>query len=289
MLPRPHGSPTACAARTSPTRLSSPASEANSRLKRPCKTAFSSVGFHAILCGDAPNTSVGEQGPVMADKHIDYAECGEYAAHFTVRGADLIGASDLVNVAGLLETIKTRAQVLAHELTKQSQNKSAVTVNRKDVEAATESAQKVISQFHKYLGTLDDGAKYDQGSFFPRGKQGDLKKLKSTDLQKKLEFIVSGFSVEANKNLPEAAKWKKRLQTSLQELAKAIEGKTSSVGSKVVHTKELVAAHESFLRSYAAAKRIVHGLLTELNREDEIGRYFKDKSISEKKSAKKEN
>ncbi len=223
----------------------------------------------------------------MADKHIDYAECGEYAAHFGVQGANLIGASDLVDITALLETINSRAQVLAQELAKQTQNQSSVTVNRKDVEAATEDAQKTISQFHKYLGTLDDDTTYDQGAFFPGGKQGDVKKLKPADLQKKLESVSSGFAAAANKNLPDATKWQKRLQTAHQNLSQAIEGKTSSVGSKVVHTKELAAAHESFLRSYAAAKRIVHGLLTELGREDELGQYFKDKKVTEKKSKKK--
>jgi hypothetical protein len=219
----------------------------------------------------------------MADKHIDYAECGEYAAHFEVQGAKLIGVSNLVDVSALLQTVKTRANALSQELAKQTQNKSAVTVNRKDVEAAVDGAQKTITQFHKYLGTLDDAATYDQKAFFPEGKQGDVKKLKPADLLKKVESVSSGFTAAANKNLPDATKWKKRLQSAQQDLSKAIEGKTSSVGSKVVHTKELVAAHESFLRSYAAAKRIVHGLLTELGREDELGQFFKDKKVAKKK------
>ncbi|MDC3960170.1 hypothetical protein [Polyangium jinanense] len=224
----------------------------------------------------------------MADDYIDYMECAEYADHLYTEGQKLVGASPLVDVSALLSYVKGAADAVSAELSKQTLTTSAARGGRADVEAQAEAGRKEVTRFFKYLGTLADDVPHDKQAFFPGGKQGDVKKLKPADVQKKLAKVLAGFDANANALLPEAAKWKARLVKAEADLGAAIGQKTSTVGTKIIHTAELVAARQAFLKAYTnVAKPLVRGLLAKLGREDEFSVYFKDTTVVERRPRKK--
>lgn len=224
----------------------------------------------------------------MADEHIDYGECGEYAAHFCAEAKGLIGATPLVDVEALIALVKATAHAVATELAKQTSMTSAARDDRGKVEASTEAGRQEVTRFYTYLGSLDADVQHDKRAFFPGGKRGDVSKLKPADMQKKLAQVLSGFAAKSNEELPDASKWQPRIQKAHDDLAKAIELKTGSVGTKIVHTKELVAARKAFLSAYTSvAKPLVRGILAQLGRDEkEIRLYFKDLTVQDTKPRK---
>ncbi|MRG96564.1 hypothetical protein [Polyangium spumosum] len=224
----------------------------------------------------------------MADDHIDYGECGEYAAHFATEAQRLVGLSQLVNVQALIDEVMSVAGSVAAELAKQTQKKAVVRGDGANVADAAEEGRQELARFFKYLGTLDDDVVRDVNAFFPGGRQGDLKKLKPADVQKKIASVLTGFDAPTNTALPEGTKWKNKLTQAEHSLKIAIGQKTSAVGTKIVHTAELAAARKAFLKTYInVAKPLVRGLLARLGREDEFSLYFRDETVQESKPRKK--
>ncbi|TKD12163.1 hypothetical protein [Polyangium fumosum] len=225
----------------------------------------------------------------MADTYIDYLECLEYGDFFLNEVQKLAGASALVDIVKLHDHVAGAMIGVAAELEKQGIKRSTVRVDRKEVEARSLALRKDVEKFYHYLGSLDEDVAHDADAFFPGGNQGSLAALKPADLAQKAGEILRGFSANANKDLPEAAKWRARIEGTQGALVGALAGKGTSSGHAIQGTTALVAARETFLVAYnGVAKRIVLGLLVSLGRKDELKLFFKDLQVNESRPSKAE-
>ncbi len=218
----------------------------------------------------------------MADDNIAYLECLEYGDHFIKEVDELIGKSKLVDVVELKLYVASTITAVATELEKQGIKRSGVRVDRKDVATKTAALRKHIEKFHHYLGSLDDDQGFDLDAFFKNGNLGPISTLKPADLGQYAGDVLRGFAAPANTNLPDAAKWKLRLENAQSTLVNAIADKSASAGNTIQGTAALVAARQAFLVAYnGVAKRLVHAVLIQLDRKDELRLFFKDLQVNE--------
>lgn len=218
----------------------------------------------------------------MPDDRIDYLECLDYGDHFNKEVDELVGKSKLVDVGELKSHVASRMTAVATELEKQGIKRSGVRIDRKDVATKTAALRKDLEKFHHYLGSLDDDQGFDLDAFFKNGNLGSISTLKPADLGQYSGDVLRGFAVEANKNLPDAAKWKLRLETTQSALANAIGDKSASTGKTIQGTVALVEARKAFLVAYnGIAKRLVQAILIQLDRKDELKLFFKDLQVNE--------
>ncbi|MBK9260465.1 MAG: hypothetical protein IPM54_11605 [Polyangiaceae bacterium] len=218
----------------------------------------------------------------MADEHIDYLEVFEYGDHFLVEIDKLDGLTNIVNIAAVKADVASAMTAVATELEKQGIKRSGVRSDRKDVTEKTAALRKNIDKFYHYTSSLDDDEPCDVDAFFPGGNLGAIASLKPADLSQRAGDILRGFAVETNKNLPDAAKWKPRIETAKAELDAAISGKGSSTGQTIQGTAALVAARQAFLTAYnGVAKRAIQAVLIKLGRKDEMRLFFKDLQVNE--------
>lgn len=218
----------------------------------------------------------------MADDNIDYLECLEYGDHFDKEVAKLLGKSKLVDVGEVKTYVASTVIAVAAELEKQGIKRSGVRVDRKEVAAKTIALRKGIEKFHHYLGSLDDDQGFDLDAFFKHGNLGSISTLKLADLDQFAGEVLRGFAAPANANLPDAAKWKLRLENAQSALGKTIADKNASAGITIQGTAALVAARQAFLVAYnGVAKRLVQAVLIQLGRKDELRLFFKDLQVNE--------
>ena len=221
----------------------------------------------------------------MSDDRIDYLECLDYGDHFIKEVDELVGKSKLVDVGELKSHVASTMTAVATELEKQGIKRSGVRVDRKDVAMKTAALRKDLEKFHHYLGSLDDDQGFDLDAFFKNGNLGPISTLKPADLGQYAGDVLRGFAVDANKNLPDAAKWKLRLETTQSALVNAIGDKSASAGKTIQGTVALVAARQAFLVAYnGIAKRLVQAVLIQLDRKDELKLFFKDLQVNEESS-----
>lgn len=217
------------------------------------------------------------------DDYIDYLECLEYGAHFTTEVKKLSGASQLVDMDALASHVGSAMALVETELQKQGVNRSGVRLDRQDVEAKTKAARKTLEKFYHYLGSLDDESAVDIEAFFAKGNLGTLAALKPADVAQRLGEVLRGFAVNAS--VPNGASWKTKLEDAQSALVAALSGKGSSTGTSIQGTAALVAARESFLVAYnGVAKKLVSGVLTVLEKKDDLRLYFKDMQVNESRS-----
>ena len=218
----------------------------------------------------------------MADDRFDYLECLEYGDHFDKEIDELNGKSKLVDVGELKTLVASATAAVGTELEKQGIKRSGVRVDRKDVAAKVTILRKDIEKFHHYVGSLDDDQGFDLDAFFKDGNLGSISTLKPADLVQFAGDVLRGFAVDANANIPDAAKWKLRLATSQSALKGAIADKSASSGNTIQGTVALVAARQAFLVAYnGIAKRLVQAVLIQLDRKDELRLFFKDLQVNE--------
>jgi hypothetical protein len=218
----------------------------------------------------------------MADDNIDYLECLDYGDHFIKEVDELNGKSKLVDVGELKTYVASTVADVAIELEKQGIKRSGVRIDRKDVAAKTGALRKQLEKFHNHLGSLDDDQGYDIDAFFKGGNLGTISALKPADLGLYAGEVIRGFAADANKNLPDASKWKTRLEDAKSALGSAIADKSTSSGITIQGTVALVAARQAFLVAYnGVAKRLVQGILIQLDRKDELKLFFKDLQVNE--------
>lgn len=216
----------------------------------------------------------------MADDYIDYLECLEYGEFFATEVMKLSGASTLVDVAALVAHVDAATQGVANELQKQGVHRSTVRIDRQEVEVKAAAMRKTLEKFHHYLGGLDDDAAGDIEAFFAGGHLGALSALKPADVAQRAGVVLRGFA--ANTTIPDADKWRTRLEDAQAALVAALAGKGSSTGTSIQGTAALVAAREAFLVAYnGVAKKLVAGLLASLGRKTELRLYFKDLQVNE--------
>lgn len=221
----------------------------------------------------------------MADDYIDYEECLEYGDHFQTEAKQLTGLSPIVDVNALVAYVATTQKAVADQLSAQGIKLSDLRGDRKDVGDAAPKLRRVIEQFHRYLGSVDDALGIDREAFFPGGKLGNISQMKPADLVGKAKKVLDGFAAPANAALPDAATWQAKLTAARDALANATSSKGSSRTVSIQGTAELVAAREAFLKAYnGVAKRVVAGLLVHLDRKDELRLYFKDLQVNESSS-----
>jgi len=218
----------------------------------------------------------------MADDNIDYLECLEYGDHFDKEIDELNGKSKLVDVGELKTLVASATAAVGTELEKQGIKRSGVRVDRKEVAAKVTVLRKDIEKFHHHLGSLDDDQGFDLDAFFKDGNLGPISTLKPADLVQFAGGVLRGFAVDANANIPDAAKWKLRLETSQSALKGSIADKSASSGNTIQGTVALVAARQAFLVAYnGIAKRLVQAVLIQLDRKDELRLFFKDLQVNE--------
>lgn len=226
----------------------------------------------------------------MADDYIDYLECREYGNHFCNEAKNLIGASALGDIGALITHLQSHIGAVTTELGKQGIEKSGTRVNRQEAEAKSSALRAQITKFHHYLSSLDDNIPFDMEAFFKKGMLGDIAKQKPADLIEKAAQILRGFEAPGNSALPEADKWKTKLQAAEDQLSTATLGKSTHSGQHIRATKELIAARQAFLKAYnRVAKPIVRAVLVSLEREHEMPLYFKDLAVNEEAAGKESN
>lgn len=222
----------------------------------------------------------------MPDDHIDYLECLEYGDHFLNEVVSLAGKSTLVDISALKSYVASTMTAVATELEKQGVKRSSVRIDRQDVAAKVGALRKHVQKFHHYVGSLDDDQGFDVDAFFKGGNLGPVSTLKPADLVQFVGDVLRGFAADANKDLPDAAKWKTRLLDAQSALAAAIANKGASTGTTIQGTAALVAARQAFLVAYnGIAKRLVHAVLIQLDRKDDLRLFFKDLQVNETGSA----
>lgn len=218
----------------------------------------------------------------MADDYIDYLEVLEYGDHFANEAQKLVGVSKLVDIAELRTYVIAKRNAVASELEKQGIKQSSVRVDRKEVETNTTALRKDLEKLFHYLSSLDNEDEFDLNAFFKNGNLGSLSTLKPADLAQKAIDVLRGFAAPQNAALPDASKWKARIDSSRATLAASLDGKGSSKTESIQATASLVAAREAFLTAYnSIAKRIVSALLAEIERKDDLKLYFKDLQVNE--------
>jgi hypothetical protein len=221
----------------------------------------------------------------MADDHIDYLECFEYGDHFLAEVDKLNGLTTIVNIADVKADVSAAMASLAAELDKQGIQRSSVRVDRKDVSEKTAALRKHIDKFFHYVSSLDDDQAFDIDAFFKGSNLGAISTLKPSDLAQRANDIGRGFAADANKNLPDAAKWKARIEDAKTALESAIAGKGTKTGNAIQGTTALVAARQAFLVAYnGVAKRAIQAVLIKLGRKDELRLFFKDLQVNESSS-----
>lgn len=216
----------------------------------------------------------------MSDNYINYLEVDEYGTHFVSTAASLVGASPLVNVQELLDLVQAKTNAVNTELEKAGIQRSALRQGSSNTQTASEDAKAEINRFWSYLQSLEPGVPVDVEAFFKGAKQGSLAGLKPADIKGKLIEVLAGFAADANKNLPDGAKWQTRLSAARDALSGLNAGTVRS--ASIAATAELRDAREDFLTAYnGVAKRVVLGLLILLGRKDEYAHFFKDLQVNE--------
>lgn len=218
----------------------------------------------------------------MADRYIDSSEVREYGDHFISEAKKLIGASKLVDVEALIQRVAGDMASVGVELGKTGMTRSEARGAKTDTSDVTAKARRTVEQFWSYLGTLDDDVAVDVQAFFAGGKLGALASLKPADVQSKMGAVLKGFAAKGNAKLPDAAAWKAKLTAAEAALGATLAGKGSVKAGAVKDTAALTAARARFLVSYnGVAKKLVLGLLTALDRADELVLFFKDLQVQE--------
>ncbi len=222
----------------------------------------------------------------MADDYIDYLECIEYGDSFLTEVDKLAGTSKLVDIPELKSHLSTALQGVAVELEKQGIKRSGTRIDRKLVASQAAALRKDIDKFYHYLASLDDDVTFDFEAFFEGGNLGALAALKPADVAQRAGEVLRGFSADANKSLPDAAKWKIRLEAAQSTLVSVLTGRGSSTTSSIQGTAALVAARQAFLVAYnGVAKRLIQAVLIQIGRKDDLRLYFKDLQVNESKKA----
>lgn len=218
----------------------------------------------------------------MADDYIDYLECLEYGDHLVKEIDKLATQTTLVDIPQIKALVATAMAAVAAELEKQGIRRSDVRVDRQDVAAKSAALRKQIEKFFHHIGALDEDQGYDVEAFFPGGNLGSISTRKPADLAQDAGEILRGFSTSANASLPDASKWKQRLEDAQTALVGAIAGKSSSTSDTIMATADLVAARQEFLTAYnGIAKRLVQAVLIKLGRKDDLRLFFKDLQVNE--------
>lgn len=220
------------------------------------------------------------------DRYIDYQEVSEYGRYFVNNVLPLVGASPLVDVESLRRQVLAAVEILEAHLHGASAQKSSVRTERGSIEETVEDMRDVLRRFYHYLQSLPPQTMLDTAAFFAGGKLGNLAQQKPEDVLAQADATLRGFSAPAHADLAGAGAWQADIRTARTALAEAVTGKhdASSGATRVVDS--LGQARLDFLHVYnKVAKRLIRGLLADLQREHEMRRYFRDMQVHEDRAA----
>lgn len=218
----------------------------------------------------------------MADKYIDNREVVEYGRHLLRELRNLIGLSNLVDVALLQQLVQAVVDAMVAALATARLQQSGTRTGRTGTSEATADTVDALRRFHYHLKTLPQGTAFDHEAFFVGGTFGRIDRLKPADLLDRAEYTVSGFVAPANVGLPGAGEWLPVIMDARNTLAAAIEGKQDARGNDKDATGSVSEIRNRFLNLYNnVAKRLVWALLAEIGRLDDYRRYFLDLQVNE--------
>lgn len=218
----------------------------------------------------------------MADTYIDYGEVSEYGRYFAAMLDTLIGASPVVDMAAFKQRVLAEVESVEAEQQGARTQQSGMRVGQGGTAEAVETTSSVLRRFHHHLKTLPPGIILDHAAFFPRGALGKLSRLKPADLLARADEVLHGFTVDANAELPDAARWQAEIMVEREGLAEVLASKHGARHGKTQAVSALVAARERFLHVYnVMGKRLVHVVLADIGRLDEYTRFFLDLQVNE--------
>lgn len=220
------------------------------------------------------------------DRYIDYQEVSEYGRYFVNNVLPLVGASPLVDVETLRRQVLAAVEILEAHLQGADTQKSSVRTERGSIDETVEQMRDVLRRFYRFLQSLPPQTLLDMAAFFAGGKLGNLAQNKPEDVLAQADATLRGFSAPAHANLPGATMWQADIRTARTALAEAVTGKHGASSSASRAVGSLGQAREDFLHVYnKVAKRLIRGLLADLQREHEMRRYFRDMQVHEDRAA----
>jgi hypothetical protein len=220
------------------------------------------------------------------DRYIDYQEVSEYGRYFVNNVLPLVGASPLVDVEMVRRQVLAAVEALEAHLQGAHTQKSTVRSERGSIEETVEAMRDLLRRFYRYLQSLPPQTKLDMVAFFAAGKLGNLGQYKPEDVLAQADGALRGFSAPAHAALPGATTWQADIVAARTTLSDAIAGKHGASSGATTAVGSLGQAREDFLHVYnKVAKRLIRGLLADLQREHELRRYFRDLQVHEDRAA----